>query len=351
MGLNANAQVTYPDNIFASTNQAQLHELVLKATQENGQTTTVASFEVDLTNVVSAPANSELAIFTTDNSLSINEAKVKTTTDAFIDLVKQSQNSFSLTGLHAGVYTIDVITQKGNARAAYEGILVLGQEPTNVQTRTIIEQQIVRENNDDDDGNNGNGSEGNCDPSYPNVCIRPYPPDLDCPEIQYTGFKVLPPDPHDFDREGDGIGCEAGTRSISDIVQDGNETLLPPPDPCLVNPNLPECLVPCIENPNAVGCNDPCETNPDAEECQEPPPIGPCEEDPSPSQCQEEDTEDGTDEEESDEDSSDDENGDESDESSGNEDEGNGDEGSGDGDGDEDSGDDDAGAEEDGTFG
>ena len=40
VGLSAHAQVSYPDNIFASTNQAQLHELVLKATQENGQTNT-----------------------------------------------------------------------------------------------------------------------------------------------------------------------------------------------------------------------------------------------------------------------------------------------------------------------
>jgi hypothetical protein len=291
---------------------------VLKATQENGLTSTVAGFKVDLTNVVSAPANSELAIFTTDSALSINEAKVKTTTDAFIDLVKQSQNSFSLTGLPAGVYTLDVITQKGNARAAYEGILVLGQEPTNIQTRTIIEQQIVRENNDDDDGNNGNASDGNCDHrSYPNVCIRPYPPDLDCPEIQYTDFKVLPPDPHDFDREGDGIGCESGTVSVGNIGQDGNETLLPR-DPCLDNPTLPECPDPCIENPDAEGCPKPL------------PPIDPCEEDPSLPGCQE-DTGDGSDsEDEGDGGSSDNESEDENDEGTDGGDEGGGDEGGGD---------------------
>jgi hypothetical protein len=62
VGLSTQAQVSYPDNIFASTNQAQLHELVLKATQENGQENTVSGFIVDLTNVVSTPTNSELAI-------------------------------------------------------------------------------------------------------------------------------------------------------------------------------------------------------------------------------------------------------------------------------------------------
>jgi Protein of unknown function (DUF1524) len=47
-----------------------------------------------------------------------------------------------------------------------------------------------------------------CDPAYPTVCIPPPPPDLDCGDIPYRNFKVLPPDPHRFDGDGDGIGCE-----------------------------------------------------------------------------------------------------------------------------------------------
>jgi len=47
-----------------------------------------------------------------------------------------------------------------------------------------------------------------CDPSYPDVCIPPPPPDLDCSDIPYRRFVVLPPDPHHFDVEGDGLGCE-----------------------------------------------------------------------------------------------------------------------------------------------
>jgi micrococcal nuclease len=50
----------------------------------------------------------------------------------------------------------------------------------------------------------------NCSPSYPTVCIPPPPPDLDCKDIPYRRFKVLPPDPHNFDGDGDGIGCESG---------------------------------------------------------------------------------------------------------------------------------------------
>jgi hypothetical protein len=49
---------------------------------------------------------------------------------------------------------------------------------------------------------------GKCDPSYPTVCIPPYPPDLDCGEISYRRFKVVGSDPHGFDGDNDGVGCE-----------------------------------------------------------------------------------------------------------------------------------------------
>ena len=50
-----------------------------------------------------------------------------------------------------------------------------------------------------------------CDPSYPTVCIPPPPPDLDCGDIPYRRFQVLPPDPHNFDGGSkNGIGCESG---------------------------------------------------------------------------------------------------------------------------------------------
>ncbi len=47
-----------------------------------------------------------------------------------------------------------------------------------------------------------------CDPSYPTVCIPPYPPDLDCADVSEKGFKVVGTDPHGFDGDRDGVGCE-----------------------------------------------------------------------------------------------------------------------------------------------
>jgi len=53
---------------------------------------------------------------------------------------------------------------------------------------------------------------GNCADSYPTVCIPPPPPHLKCTDIPYRNFVVrwdVPhPDPHHFDKDRDGIGCE-----------------------------------------------------------------------------------------------------------------------------------------------
>jgi micrococcal nuclease len=54
------------------------------------------------------------------------------------------------------------------------------------------------------------GSASGCDPAYPDVCIRPAPPDLDCGDVGARRFRVLAPDPHGFDGDHNGIGCESG---------------------------------------------------------------------------------------------------------------------------------------------
>ncbi len=47
-----------------------------------------------------------------------------------------------------------------------------------------------------------------CDPSYPDVCIAPPPPELTCDQVPYKNFTVIGADPHGFDADGTGIGCE-----------------------------------------------------------------------------------------------------------------------------------------------
>jgi hypothetical protein len=81
--------------------------------------------------------------------------------------------------------------------------------PTPSATRTPFPTLTLQPSNTAIIPVSGGGSAGDCDPSYPGVCIPPPPPDLNCKDITYRRFKVLPPDPHNFDRDGDGIGCES----------------------------------------------------------------------------------------------------------------------------------------------
>lgn len=50
---------------------------------------------------------------------------------------------------------------------------------------------------------------GACDPAYPDVCVPPPPPDLDCGDVDARAFTARPPDPHRFDGDGDGIACNS----------------------------------------------------------------------------------------------------------------------------------------------
>jgi hypothetical protein len=144
----------FPQSIVAFSNtDTTPHTLELKAIQQgDAEPEKVSGFNLDTTSTFTAQINSQVLVFVTDRSVQVIEAKVRTESDQLIDLVPSTQaNAFSLANLPVGVYTLDVITQKGNAKAAYEGILVLGQEPTNPQTQTIIERQVIKAELDNGD--------------------------------------------------------------------------------------------------------------------------------------------------------------------------------------------------------
>jgi hypothetical protein len=51
---------------------------------------------------------------------------------------------------------------------------------------------------------------GGCSPAYPDFCIPRPPPDLDCADVApHRNFTVRAPDPHGFDGNHNGRGCEA----------------------------------------------------------------------------------------------------------------------------------------------
>ena len=72
------------------------------------------------------------------------------------------------------------------------------------------------------------GSE--CDPSYPQLCIPPPPPKLTCDDISARKFTVEKPDPHNLDRDANGIGCEVppppGPTSPEELQQRHEQALL-----------------------------------------------------------------------------------------------------------------------------
>jgi hypothetical protein len=47
-----------------------------------------------------------------------------------------------------------------------------------------------------------------CHPSYPDFCIPPPPPQLNCDDVSGSHFTVIGEDPHNFDGNGDGVGCQ-----------------------------------------------------------------------------------------------------------------------------------------------
>jgi hypothetical protein len=52
-----------------------------------------------------------------------------------------------------------------------------------------------------------------CDNSYPDECIPPPPPVLECSDIDEDDFEVRGSDPHAFDDDNDGMGCETAPQA------------------------------------------------------------------------------------------------------------------------------------------
>ena len=76
------------------------------------------------------------------------------------------------------------------------------------QTQPQITVNTNQTSTSDFDSSSNSGSTEGCDPSYPEICITTYSAKLICADIPFRNFKVLLPDPHGFDSDADGIGCE-----------------------------------------------------------------------------------------------------------------------------------------------
>ena len=99
-------------------------------------------------------------------------------------------------------------TYRGRMQSLYDSKANVPGWSENCSARTESAPAATNTNLEGDRITDRAVEQSNCSPAYPNVCIPNPEPDLDCGKISYKRFKVLPPDPHMFDSDGDGIGCE-----------------------------------------------------------------------------------------------------------------------------------------------
>jgi hypothetical protein len=86
------------------------------------------------------------------------------------------------------------------------------EPPTGSQTSTPVipsDESSSSTDSKQSSDNEANSNGSNCDPSYPDFCIPSPPPDLNCADISQKRFTVSGSDPHGFDRDNDGVGCES----------------------------------------------------------------------------------------------------------------------------------------------
>jgi hypothetical protein len=98
---------------------------------------------------------------------------------------------------------------------AYEHLAPEGEERAAVATTTPEEPEPEPEVEPEPEEEVSEEDGEDCDNSYPDVCIPPPPPDLDCGDIDEENFEVRGSNPHGFDDDNDGVGCEEDDSTTS----------------------------------------------------------------------------------------------------------------------------------------
>jgi hypothetical protein len=125
-------------------------------------------------------------------------------------------------------FTIRLAQKAAEAADAAGGITTIRppEESGTIGLNDESEQVSTSDNSDDnsssnssssssDDNNDGSDDGEDCDESYPDVCIPSPPPVLECSDIDEEDFEVRGSDPHGFDSNDDGVGCEEDGSSSS----------------------------------------------------------------------------------------------------------------------------------------
>ncbi len=142
----------------------------------------------------------------TENNL-INEL-VKTgkfTQDEAKQFVSQNrQSGANITSTSDATANVTQATQTNEQKLEQEQ---QQQQEVHVDQNQTRSQIMANASQTDSSESDSNSTEG-CDSSYPEICITKYSSKLICADIPFRNFKVILPDPHGFDSDADGIGCE-----------------------------------------------------------------------------------------------------------------------------------------------
>jgi PKD repeat protein len=130
-----------------------------------------------------------------------------------------------------GEYNVTFTVDDSGNQTASDSLIVVVTEPEAEPEQQQEEVPTDGENatgNDEDGGSSSDDSSSSssddCDDSYPDVCISPPPPVLDCSDIDEEDFEVRGSDPHGFDDDNDGVGCEAEDSSSSSSSSDSSDS-------------------------------------------------------------------------------------------------------------------------------
>ena len=120
------------------------------------------------------------------------------------EIAESNEETLVPTFIEPGTHTIDVVVADDGGQVASDSLEVTVEEgeesPLEEQPPMVQEEEQLIEEMPEE--------ETSCDSSYPNLCIAPPPPTLACDDVEATNFEVQSPDPHGFDVDNDGIGCE-----------------------------------------------------------------------------------------------------------------------------------------------
>jgi hypothetical protein len=163
------------------------------------------------------------AVFYEDNSTtstSATAAEITTTSGSLLPSAKARQvfDSFELIAAPEVAQAVAQESAEGESLAVANAT---GTNATEITEAAAESAQGGGNGNGDDNAGDGNGADTACDSSYPDDCIPSPRPDLDCGDDGVPeNFEVLPPDPHNFDPDNDGIGCESESNQQSDLDEE-----------------------------------------------------------------------------------------------------------------------------------